>query len=188
MNLPDYDNIKILGIIDELGPTVSAIKKRTMLELPQIEQALEFFEKNGMIEKSLSRGFFGNSRVIFRTSQSGKDELAQYMQYRKEQWKELIEIASQKGRAELDESMRAKPGIVNLMVFFGIVDLSTLSRLNLRHLVSANTPCYICKKELDQRFMQKFTISEIQKCHFAIPAGMAISDHICADCFDHLGK
>ncbi len=187
MNLPDYDHIKVLGIIDELGPNISAIKKRTMLGMEQIERALEFFEKNGLIEKSQSRGFFGNS-VIYRTSQSGKDELAQYIQYLKDQWKEIIDIASQKGRAELDQSLRTKPGIVNLMVFFGIVDLSLLSRLNLRHLVSANTPCYVCKKELDLKFMQKFTIREIQKCHFAIPAGMAISDSICAECFDHLGK
>lgn len=70
------------------------------------------------------------------------------------------------------------------MIFFGIIDLATLSRLNLRHLISANTPCFICKKELDLKFMQKFTVKEIIKCQFTVPYSMTESDHLCADCFD----
>jgi len=182
------EQIKVLGIIDELSPTVSSIKKRTSLDDHTIRKIIEGLEQEGLVKISQQKRFLGISKTVLIITNSGKQEVATYVQYLGNIWKEFIQIASEHGRKGVDEIAQKSPGIVNLMVFFGIVDLATLSRLNLRHLVSANTPCYCCNKELDLKFMQKFTTKEITKCDFKIPEGMTETNHICADCFDKLGK
>ena len=75
--------------------------------------------------------------------------------------------------------------LVNVMVFFGVTDLPTLSRLNLRFLLEGKHLCYKCKKELG-RFSQKFSVSDVRKFNFKLPRGMTTRDDLCADCFNKL--
>ncbi|MFM7861929.1 MAG: hypothetical protein ACKO7Y_04220, partial [Candidatus Nitrosotenuis sp.] len=97
----DQNQIKILGIIDELAPSIGVIQKRTRLDAQKIEQDVAMLEKNGMISKIHSRGFFGNSKIVLHTSQSGKDELAKHIQNLKDQWGQIIKIAAENGRSSL---------------------------------------------------------------------------------------
>ena len=90
-------------------------------------------------------------------------------------------------RDELDQMIIDSPQLVNMMVFFGVTELATLSRLNLRFLLEGKHLCYKCKKEL-KRFMQKFSVSDVRKFNFKLPRGMTTRDDLCADCFDKLTR
>ena len=90
-------------------------------------------------------------------------------------------------RDQLDQMIKENPFMVNMMVFFKVTDLPTLSRLNLRFLLEGKHLCYKCKKELG-RLMQKFTVSDVRKFNFKLPRGMTTRDDLCADCFNNLTK
>ena len=75
--------------------------------------------------------------------------------------------------------------LVNMMIFLGVTDLATLSRLNLRFLLEGKHLCYKCKKEVG-RFSQKFSASSVRKFNFRLPKGMTTRDDLCSDCFNGL--
>ena len=88
-------------------------------------------------------------------------------------------------RVELDEYMKENKFLVNMMLFFKIVNLPALGRLNLRFLIEGKHLCYKCKKELG-RFALKFSVSDCRKRGLKMPKGLTTHDDICADCFDGL--
>ena len=97
----------------------------------------------------------------------------------------MIDLAIAGERETLDKIIRDEPLLVNMMVFYGVVDMATLSRLNLRFLLEGRHLCYKCKKELG-KFAQKFSVSSVRKFNFKLPRGMTTRDDLCADCFDKL--
>ena len=97
----------------------------------------------------------------------------------------MLDLAMAGERETLDEIIRDNSYLVNMMVFFGVTDLATLSRLNLRFLLEGKHLCYKCKKELG-RFAQKFSVSSVRKFNFRLPKGMTTRDDLCADCFNKL--
>ena len=100
-------------------------------------------------------------------------------------WREMLDLAMAGERDALDQIIRDQPYLVNMMVFFGVTDLATLSRLNLRFLLEGKHLCYKCKKELG-KFAQKFSVSDVRKFNFKMPRGMTTRDDLCNDCFDKL--
>ena len=81
--------------------------------------------------------------------------------------------------------MKQNSLLVNMMLFFKIVNLPALSRLNLRFLIEGKHLCYECKKELG-RFALKFSVSDCRKRGLKMPKGLTTHDDLCADCFDGL--
>ena len=47
----------------------------------------------------------------------------------------MVDLAIAGERATLDKIVRDEPLLVNMMVFYGVTDTATLSRLNLRFLL-----------------------------------------------------
>ena len=86
---------------------------------------------------------------------------------------------------ELDGYMKENKYLVNMMLFFKIVNLPALGRLNLRFLIEGKHLCYKCKKDLG-RFALKFSVSDCRKRGLKMPKGLTTHDDICADCFDAL--
>ena len=86
---------------------------------------------------------------------------------------------------EIDEYMKENKFLVNMMLFFKIVNLPALGRLNLRFLIEGKHLCYKCKKELG-RFALKFSVSDCRKRGLKMPKGLTTQDDLCADCFDGL--
>ena len=110
------------------------------------------------------------------------DEYADILSKR---WREMVDLAIAGERATLDKIVREEPLLVNMMVFYGVTDTATLSRLNLRFLLEGKHLCYKCKKELG-KFAQKFSVSDVRKFNFKLPRGMTTRDDLCNDCFDKL--
>ena len=103
-------------------------------------------------------------------------------------FKELVSEAFKEAvdNGQIDQ-IGDNPYMVNMMVFFGVTDLPTLSRLNLRFLLEGKHLCYKCKKEL-KGLMQKFSVSDVRKFNFKLPRGMTTRDDLCADCFNKLTR
>ena len=59
----------------------------------------------------------------------------------------MLDLAMGGEREKLDQTIQESPFLVNMMIFFGVTDLATLSRLNLRFLLEGKHLCYKCKKE-----------------------------------------
>lgn len=101
---------------------------------------------------------------------------------------ELLKILTERPEllgSMLDKMIHEDQFLVNMMMFYGVTDLATLSRLNLRFLLEGKHLCYKCKKEID-RFSQKFSVSSVRKFNFKLPQGMTTRDDICTDYFNKL--
>ena len=125
--------------------------------------------------------------MIIELTGKGDEKIEEYLEILRDKWREMIDLAIAGERAQLDQIITENPYMVNMMVFFGVTDLPTLSRLNLRFLLEGKHLCYKCKKEL-KRFMQKFSVSDVRKFNFKLPRGMTTRDDLCADCFNKLTR
>ena len=112
-------------------------------------------------------------------------EMDEYADGLSKRWREMVNLAIAGERATLDQMIRDEPLLVNMMVFYGVTDTATLSRLNLRFLLEGKHLCYKCKKELG-KFSQKFSVSDVRKFNFKLPRGMTTRDDLCNTCFDKL--
>lgn len=181
----NYKDARILGAIKGGAKTFGAIKERTGIQSDELERILEVLDSSRLVTTSSGKGLLGQSKPHLFLTQKGFETIDEYVEFLKEKWEEIIHLAAEGEREKLDQFMADHPFLVNDMLFYGIVNLPFLSRLNLRFLIEGKHLCYICKKELG-RFSQKFTVDNCKKFSLKIPRGMTSHDDLCARCFDNL--
>jgi hypothetical protein len=181
----ETNDMKVLGAIKRGASGLGSIKSIVHLKSEELEKILDVLDQSNMITVSYGTGLLGQRKLIVHVTESATKEMDEYADGLSKRWKEMIDLAIAGERETLDKIIRAEPLLVNMMVFYGVVDMATLSRLNLRFLLEGSHLCYKCKKELG-KFAQKFSVSSVRKFNFKLPRGMTTRDDLCADCFDKL--
>jgi len=177
--------MKVLGAIKRGANGLRSIKNVVHLKNEELEKILDVLEQSNMITANYGTGLLGQRKLILRVTENGIKEMDEYADGLSKRWKELVDLAIAGERATLDQIIRNEPLLVNMMVFYGVTDTATLSRLNLRFLLEGKHLCYKCKKELG-KFAQKFSVSDVRKFNFKMPRGMTTRDDLCNSCFDKL--
>ena len=181
----ESDDMKVLGAIKRGASGLRSIKNVVHLKNEELEKILDVLDQSDMITVSYGTGLFGQKKLILQVTEYGIKEMDEYADILSKRWKEMVDLAIAGERVTLDKIVREEPLLVNMMVFYGITDTATLSRLNLRFLLEGKHLCYKCKKELG-KFSQKFSVSDVRKFNFKLPRGMTTRDDLCNDCFDKL--
>ena len=151
----------------------------------ELEKTLDILDQTKLVTTGTKTGLLGQKKIIINITEAGTKKNNEYIEMLAKKWQEMLDLAIAGERATLDQMIVDNPFLVNTMVFFGVTDLPTLSRLNLRFLLEGKHLCYECKKEL-KRFSQKFSVSDVRKFNFKLPRGMTTRDDLCADCFNKL--
>jgi len=183
----DTNDLKVMGAVKKGITTFGGIKNGVNLKKDELVKILDILDNSELIRSSSSTGLFGQKKLIIELTGKGDEKIEEYLEILRDKWREMIDLAIAGERAQLDQIITENPYMVNMMVFFGVTDLPTLSRLNLRFLLEGKHLCYKCKKEL-KRFMQKFSVSDVRKFNFKLPRGMTTRDDLCADCFNKLTR
>ena len=181
----EANDMKVLGAIVGGGKTFKDIRTTTRLDKDEQEKILEFLVKNNQVTATEGTSFFGQAKYYFAPTKEGEQKVTTYIEELKGEWQKIIQFVTDGQRQELDEYMKQHSLLVNMMLFFKIVNLPALGRLNLRFLVEGKHLCYKCKKELG-RFALKFSVSDCRKRGLKMPKGLTTHDDLCADCFDGL--
>ena len=181
----ETNDMKVLGAIKRGASGLRSIKNVVHLKNEELEKILDVLEQSNMITVSYGTGLLGQRKMILRVTENGIKEMDEYADGLSKRWKEMVDLAIAGERATLDQIIRNEPLLVNMMVFYGVTDTATLSRLNLRFLLEGRHLCYKCKKELG-KYAQKFSVSDVRKFNFKIPRGMTTRDDLCNSCFDKL--
>ena len=181
----ESDDMKVLGAIKRGASGLRSIKNVVHLKNEELEKILDVLDQSHMITVSYGTGFLGQKKLILQVTEHGIKEMDEYANILSKRWREMVDLAIAGERATLDKIVREEPLLVNMMVFYGVTDTATLSRLNLRFLLEGKHLCYKCKKELG-KFAQKFSVSDVRKFNFKLPRGMTTRDDLCNDCFDKL--
>jgi len=179
------EDIKILELVNRGVNTFRGLKDILKIKNEELEKTLGILDQSQMITTDTKTGLLGQKKIIITLTDDGTKKIDEYVKMLDTEWKKMIDLAIAGERETLDQMIVDHPLLVNVMVFFGVTDLPTLSRLNLRFLLEGKHLCYKCKKELG-RFSQKFSVSDVRKFHFKLPRGMTTRDDLCADCFDKL--
>ena len=179
------DDMKVLGAVEGGGRTIKNVKETSKISKDKVEKILEFLIKDQLIEAVEVKCIWGQTQYYFNTTDEGSQKVKEYIEYLKDEWEKIILFVTDGQRDELDEYMKENKFLVNMMLFFKIVNLPALGRLNLRFLIEGKHLCYKCKKELG-RFALKFSVSDCRKRGLKMPKGLTTQDDICADCFDGL--
>ena len=179
------EDIKILELVNRGVNTFRGLKDILKIKNEELEKTLGILDQSQMITTANKTGLLGQKKIIITLTDDGTKKIDEYVKMLDTEWKKMLDLAIAGERATLDQMIVDHPLLVNVMVFFGVTDLPTLSRLNLRFLLEGRHLCYKCKKELG-RFSQKFSVSDVRKFHFKLPRGMTTRDDLCANCFDKL--
>tara|TARA_B100000470_G_C19735436_1_gene366581 strand:+ start:144 stop:713 length:570 start_codon:yes stop_codon:yes gene_type:complete len=179
------EDIKILELVNRGVNTFRGLKDILKIKNEELEKTLGILDQSQMITTVNKTGLLGQKKIIITLTDDGTKKIDEYVKMLDTEWKKMLDLAIAGERATLDQMIVDHPLLVNVMVFFGVTDLPTLSRLNLRFLLEGKHLCYKCKKELG-RFSQKFSVSDVRKFHFKLPRGMTTRDDLCANCFDKL--
>lgn len=179
------EDIKILELVNRGVNTFRGLKDILKIKNEELEKTLGILDQSQMITTVTKTGLLGQKKIIITLTDDGTKKIDEYVKMLDTEWKKMLDLAIAGERATLDQMIVDHPLLVNVMVFFGVTDLPTLSRLNLRFLLEGKHLCYKCKKELG-RFSQKFSVSDVRKFHFKLPRGMTTRDDLCANCFDKL--
>lgn len=179
------EDIKILELVNRGVNTFRGLKDILKIKNEELEKTLGILDQSQMITTDTKTGLLGQKKIIITLTDDGTKKIDEYVKMLDTEWKKMIDLAIAGERETLDQMIIDHPLLVNVMVFFGVTDLPTLSRLNLRFLLEGKHLCYKCKKELG-RFSQKFSVSDVRKFHFKLPRGMTTRDDLCANCFDKL--
>ena len=179
------EDIKILELVNRGVNTFRGLKDILKIKNDELEKTLGILDQSQMITTDTKTGLLGQKKIIITLTDDGTKKIGEYVKMLDTEWKKMIDLAIAGERETLDQMIIDHPLLVNVMVFFGVTDLPTLSRLNLRFLLEGKHLCYKCKKELG-RFSQKFSVSDVRKFHFKLPRGMTTRDDLCANCFDKL--
>ena len=181
----EANDMKVLGAIVGGGKTFKNIRVTTRLDKDEQEKILGFLDQSKLITATEGTSFFGQAKFYFAATDEGTKKVNEYIEELKGEWKKIIQFVTDGQREELDEYMKQNKLLVNMMLFFKIINLPALGRLNLRFLIEGKHLCYKCKKELG-RFALKFSVSDCRKRGLKMPKGLTTHDEICADCFDGL--
>jgi len=181
----EANDMKVLGAVVGGGKTFKDIKITTRLDKAEQEKILGFLVQSKLIIATEGTNFLGQLKYYFGPTEEGKKKVDEYIEELKEEWKKIIQFVTDGQRQELDEYMKQHKLLVNMMLFFKIINLPALGRLNLRFLIEGKHLCYKCKKELG-RFALKFSVSDCRKRGLKMPKGLTTHDDLCADCFDGL--
>ena len=181
----ETNDMKVLGAIKRGANGLRSIKNVVHLKNEELEKILDVLDQSHMITVSYGTGFLGQKKLILQVTEHGIKEMDEYAEILSKRWREMVDLAIAGERATLDKIVREEPLLVNMMVFYGVTDTATLSRLNLRFLLEGKHLCFKCKKELG-KFSQKFSVSDVRKFNFKMPRGMTTRDDLCNDCFDKL--
>ena len=184
MEYEDQD-IKILELVNRGVNTFRGLKDILKIKNEELEKTLGILDQSQMITTDTKTGLLGQKKIVLELTGDGTKKIDEYVKMLTSEWNKMIDLAIAGERETLDQKIVDHPKLVNVMVFFGVTDLPTLSRLNLRFLLEGKHLCYKCKKELG-RFSQKFSVSDVRKFHFKLPRGMTTRDDLCADCFNKL--
>ena len=179
------EDIKILELVNRGVNTFRGLKDILKIKNEELEKTLGILDQSQMITTATKTGLLGQKKIIITLTDDGIKKIDEYVKMLDTEWKKMLDLAIAGERETLDQMIVNHPLLVNVMVFFGVTDLPTLSRLNLRFLLEGKHLCYKCKKELG-RFSQKFSVSDVRKFHFKLPRGMTTRDDLCADCFNKL--
>ena len=181
----EANDMKVLGAVVGGGKTFKDIRTTTRLDKDKQEKILRFLVENKLVTATEGTSFFGQAKYYFAPTKEGEQKVTTYIEELKGEWQKIIQFVTDGQRQELDEYMKQHSLLVNMMLFFKIVNLPALGRLNLRFLVEGKHLCYKCKKELG-RFALKFSVSDCRKRGLKMPKGLTTHDDLCADCFDGL--
>ena len=179
------NDMKVLGAIEGGGKTIKNIKETSRLKKDEVEKILEFLVKSKLVEAVEGKGIWGQIQYYFNTTDTGTKMVNEYIDNLKDEWKKIIQFVTDGQRQELDEYTKQNRFLVNMMLYFKIINLPALGRLNLRFLIEGKHLCYKCKKDLG-RFALKFSVSDCRKRGLKMPKGLTTHDDLCADCFDDL--
>ena len=179
------NDMRVLGAIKRGANSVRFLKNIVNMKSDEIEKVLDVLDESGLIRSEYRTALLGQSKLVIQITENGTQKIDEYVDGLDKKWREMLDLAMAGERETLDEIIRNQTYLVNMMVFFGVTDLATLSRLNLRFLLEGKHLCYKCKKELG-RFSQKFSVSSVRKFNFKLPRGMTTRDDLCADCFNKL--
>ena len=179
------NDMRVLGAIKRGANSVRFLKNIVNMKSDEIEKVLDVLDESGLIRSEYRTGLLGQSKLVIQITENGTQKIDEYVDGLDKKWREMLDLAMAGERDTLDDIIRNQTYLVNMMVFFGVTDLATLSRLNLRFLLEGKHLCYKCKKELG-RFSQKFSVSSVRKFNFKLPRGMTTRDDLCADCFNKL--
>ena len=181
----EADDMSVLGAIKRGANSVRFLKNIVNLKKNDLEQILDVLDESHLIKSSYVSGLLGQKKLVIQITDDGIKKIDQFVADLEKKWREVLELAMAGERDTLDAMVKERPFLINMMIFYGVTDLATLSRLNLRFLLEGKHLCYKCKKELG-RFSQKFSVSSVRKFNFRLPKGMTTRDDLCADCFNKL--
>ncbi len=181
----EANDMRVLGAVKRGANSVRFLKNIINLKSDELEKILDVLDKSELISSGYRSGLLGQQKLFIEITDHGTQKIDEYVDSLEKKWREMLDLAMAGERDALDQIIRDQPYLVNMMVFFGVTDLATLSRLNLRFLLEGKHLCYKCKKDLG-RFSQKFSVSSVRKFNFKLPRGMTTRDDLCADCFNKL--
>ncbi len=181
----EANDMKVLGAVKRGANSVRFLKNIVNLKSDELVKILEILDESKMIKSDYISGVLGQKKLNIQITDHGIKKVDEYVVDLQKKWRSMLDLAMGGEREKLDQTIQESPFLVNMMIFYGVTDLATLSRLNLRFLLEGKHLCYKCKKELG-RFSQKFSVSDVRKFNFRLPKGMTTRDDLCADCFNGL--
>jgi len=181
----EANDMKVLGAVKRGANNVRFLKNIVNLNKDELVKILDILDESHMIKSEYVMGLLGQKKLNIQITENGTKKIDEYVSGLEKKWRNMLDLAMAGERDTLDRTIQENPFLVNMMIFYGVTDLATLSRLNLRFLLEGKHLCFKCKKELG-RFSQKFSVSSVRKFNFRLPKGMTTRDDLCADCFNKL--
>ena len=181
----EANDMKVLGAVKRGANSVRFLKNIVNLNKDELVKILDILDESHMIKSKYVTGVLGQKKLNIQITENGTKKIDEYVSDLEKKWRNMLDLAMAGERDTLDRTIQENPFLVNMMIFYGVTDLATLSRLNLRFLLEGKHLCFKCKKELG-RFSQKFSVSSVRKFNFRLPKGMTTRDDLCADCFNKL--
>lgn len=181
----EANDMKVLGAVKRGANSVRFLKNIVNLNKDELVKILDILDESHMIKSEYVTGVLGQKKLNIQITENGTKKIDEYVSGLEKKWRNMLDLAMAGERDTLDRTIQENPFLVNMMIFYGVTDLATLSRLNLRFLLEGKHLCFKCKKELG-RFSQKFSVSSVRKFNFRLPKGMTTRDDLCADCFNKL--
>ena len=181
----EANDMKVLGAVKRGANNVRFLKNIVNLNKDELVKILDILDESHMIKSEYVTGVLGQKKLNIQITENGTKKIDEYVSGLEKKWRNMLDLAMAGERDTLDRTIQENPFLVNMMIFYGVTDLATLSRLNLRFLLEGKHLCFKCKKELG-RFSQKFSVSSVRKFNFRLPKGMTTRAEFCADCFNKL--
>ena len=181
----EANDMKVLGAVKRGANSVRFLKNIVNLNKDELVKILDILDESHMIKSEYVTGVLGQKKLNIQITENGTKKIDEYVSDLEKKWRNMLDLAMAGERDTLDRTIQENPFLVNMMIFYGVTDLATLSRLNLRFLLEGKHLCFKCKKELG-RFSQKFSVSSVRKFNIRLPKGMTTRDDLCADCFNKL--